>query len=183
MSPVAAVAAVAVALLMGVVVAGCSPAPTGSAGSPVGAVAVDATLLDLLPSEVADAARVVDATTAAEIAADPVLGADVEALAVALYASAQDYAVVTVTRFRPGVLTDEYYRDWRDSFDEGVCAQAGGVDGHAQALIGSRLVNIGTCAGGVRTYHLRLAEPDRIISLQALGDLRYGELIMAGVTE
>lgn len=178
-----AVAAVAVALLMGVVVAGCSPAPTGSAGSPVGAVAVDATLLDLLPSEVADAARVVDATTAAEIAADPVLGADVEALAVALYASAQDYAVVTVTRFRPGVLTDEYYRDWRDSFDEGVCAQAGGVDGHAQAPIGSRLVNIGTCAGGVRTYHLRLAEPDRIISLQALGDLRYGELIMAGVTE
>ncbi len=154
-----------------------TPAPSGAE------VIVDGSLLDALPAEIAGSPRMADVETAAGIATDPALAADIDALAVGLYAGQADYAVVTVTRLRPGVISDSYVRDWRDTFDAGVCAQAGGIDGHAEASIGGRTTFIGTCLGGVRTYHVRLADPDRIVSLQALGDARYGELIVAGLTE
>ncbi len=146
-------------------------------------VLVDASLLEVLPPDVAGVGRMADGETATGIAADPALAADIDAIAVGLYAGQADYAVVTVTRLRAGVFSDPYFRDWRDTFDAAVCAQAGGVDGHAEAAIGGRTTYIGTCVGGVRTYHVRLADPDRIVSLQALGDARYGELIVAGLTE
>lgn len=164
---------------------GRSPAtsPTGS-GVTVG---VDGSLLDALPREVGDAVLTEDAETAAGIAADVStdqdLAADLDALAVGLYAGQADYAVVTVSRMRSGLFGDAYFRDWRDSFDAAVCSQAGGIDGHAEAPIAGRTVYIGTCVGGVRTYHVRLSDPDRIISLQALGEARYGELILAGLEE
>jgi len=163
--------------------AAVDPGPSVSAGT----VVVDETLLAILPPLVDGAALTPDAETAAgiaaQVAADPGLSGDLEAVAVALYAGEADYAVVTLTRLRDGVFGEDYFRDWRDSFDQAVCAQSGGVEGHAEATIGGRTSFIGTCAGGVRTYHTRLEGPDRIVSLQALGEGRYGERILAGLTE
>ena len=172
-SPVAASASAGAAL---------DPGPSASRQT-----VVDETLLTMLPPLVDGAALTPDDATAAGIAAgiatDPGLADDLEALAVALYAGEADYAVVTLTRLREGVFGDGYFRDWRDSFDEAVCAQSGGVEGHAEATIGGRVTFIGTCAGGVRTYHTHLEGPDRIVSLQALGEARFGERILAGLTE
>lgn len=162
---------------------GPATAPGTTAPSIGGQATVDGALLDVLPPDVDGSTLQVDAETAAGIAADPALAEDIEALGVGLYAGEADYAVVTVTRLRPGVVSDPWFRDWRDTFDAGVCAQAGGIDGHAEAVIGGRTTFIGTCVGGIRTYHVHLAGPDRIVSLQALGDARYGELIVAGLTE
>jgi hypothetical protein len=164
-----------------------SPPVVASAPASAVAVGVDGSLLDILPATIDGAVMTPDAETAAGIAADvsedPSLANDMDALAVALYAGRDDYAVVTVTRLRQGPFGDDYFRDWRDSFDQAVCAQAGGIDGHAEAPLGGRTTYIGTCAGGVRTYHLRLEGPDRIVSLQALGEARFGEQIVAGLTE
>jgi hypothetical protein len=169
--------------------------PSASAGAPVdtgpsasvGTVLVDEALLGILPPLVEGAALTPDAETAAgiaaQVAADPGLAGDLVAVGVALYAGEADYAVVTLTRLRDGVFGEDYFRDWRDSFDEAVCGQSGGVEGHAEATIDGRTTFIGTCAGGVRTYHTRLEGPDRIVSLQALGEGRYGERILAGLTE
>jgi hypothetical protein len=160
-------------------------APASSAGA--GVVGVDGGLLDVLPAQVGSAVLTEDAETAAGIATDvsgdPDLAADLADLAVGLYASQTDYAVVTVTRLRDGVFDEDWFRDWRDSFDDAVCSQAGGIDGHAEAPIDGRTAYIGTCTGGVRTYHVRLSDPDRIVSLQALGEARYGELILGGLEE
>ncbi|MFP5342025.1 MAG: hypothetical protein ACLGIJ_03730 [Candidatus Limnocylindria bacterium] len=202
--PAAAVAAVATALL----VLGCgldAPNPTvspsaspdqGVTPSPdvappttpsAGSVLVDPRLLDLLPATIDDVARIDDPDTGAEIAGelagDAGLADDIEAVGVALYAGAADYAVVTVTRLRPGRFDDAYFRDWRDTFDAAVCDQAGGVDGRAEAPIAGRTAYIGTCAGGVRTYHVHLSGPERLVSLQALGEGRFGERILGGLTE
>ena len=72
--------------------------------------------------------------------------------------------VASVVKLKPGVFSDEFFRDWRDSFDEGVCGQAGGVTGNAQATMDGRTVYIGTCEGGVHTYHVHLEGPDVIVS-------------------
>lgn len=165
------------------VTTGLSTAPPETTVPSADRALVDGSLLDVLPPDVAGSPLQIDGETAAGIAADPALAADIDALAVGLYAGEADYAVVTVTRLRPGVVSEPYFRDWRDTFDAGVCAQAGGVDGHAEAVIGGRTIFIGTCVGGVRTYHVRLTDPDRLVSLQALGETRYGELILAGLTE
>jgi hypothetical protein len=91
--------------------------------------------------------------------------------------------VVTVTRLREGVFSDAFHRDWRDSFDAAVCDQAGGVIGNAEAEIDGHRTFIGTCAGGVRTYHVVLADTDTLISMQALGAGRLGERIVEELPE
>jgi hypothetical protein len=169
-----------------------SPAPSAAASSPShgAAVIVDSTLLDVLPSDVGGVERRGDEATAAEIAAGTDVATAAEAIAVALYiggpaadgsAEVSDYAVVTVTRLRPGLLDEAFHRDWRDSFDAGVCEAAGGVDGHAEAEIGGHRTFIGTCTGGVRTYHVALADERILVSMQALGAARLGERIVEGL--
>lgn len=174
-------------------------APASSAGGPspvvsaspsrAGSVVVDDTLRDLLPPEIAGIDLTPDPATAAEIAADPTLAGSVAAVAVATAFgpippdSAPDYVVVTLARLEAGVFDDAFFRDWRDTFDAAVCAQAGGVGGHAEAAIAGHQTFIATCAGGVRTYHVHLPVSDVIVSMQASGERRYGERVVEGLTE
>ena len=166
-----------------------SPA-AGPSMSPGAAVVVDPSLLDVLPSDVVGVERRGDDAAAAEITAGTDVATAAEAIAVALYiagpaagasAEVSDYAVVTVTRLRPGLLDDDFHRDWRDSFDAGVCEAAGGLDGHAEARIAGHRTFIGTCAGGVRTYHVALEDERILVSMQALGEARLGERIVEGL--
>ena len=71
----------------------------------------------------------------------------------------------------------------RDTFDTAVCEQAGGVDGRAEVEIEGRRTYVGTCAGGVRTYHVHLPDSDVIVSMQSVGEGRYGERVVAGLAE
>lgn len=199
-----------VGLALAVIVAGCGPslpsypgessassaAPPASAvptaTSPVGpsaaSVRVDATLLGRLPAAVDDVRAQPDPETAAEVAGDAALQAQVEALAIAIYVAPEasgstgDYAVATVVQLRPGVFSDTFYRDWRDTFDAGVCEQAGGVSTRAETTIAERRVFIGTCVEGIRTYHVHLAD-DLLVSIQGIGERRLGERIVGGLTE
>ena len=168
-------------------------APTGDASSspasPGAAVVVDPSLLELLPRDVAGVPLQPDAATAAEIAAEPSIAPFVSAIAIAaafapLATDANtDYVVVTVARLKPGQFGDLFYRGWRDTFDNAVCEQAGGVDGRAEVDIGGRRTYVGTCAGGVRTYHVHLPDSDVIVSMQGAGDGGFGERVVAGLTE
>ena len=162
-----------------------TPAPAAS-GTP--GVAVDPSLLDLIPDTVAGVPVQEDEATAADIAAEGSIAPFVSALAVAAAFGPQpsdalpDYVVVTVARLKPGLFGDLFFRGWRDTFDAAVCEQAGGVDGHAEAEIGGRQTFIGTCAGGVHTYHVYLHDQDVIVSLQGAGDGRFGERVIEGLT-
>ena len=42
---------------------------------------------------------------------------------------------------------------------------------------------IGTCAGGVHTYHVHLPAQDVIVSLQGAGNGRFGERVVEGLNE
>jgi hypothetical protein len=164
-----------------------SAAATASPGS---GVVVDPTLLDVLPDAIDAVPVAPDAESAGDIAAEASIAPFVSAIAVATafgpLATNQlgDYAVVTVARLRPGTFSDLFFRGWRDTFDAGVCEQAGGVEtGSAETEIAGRRTFVGTCVGGVHTYHLYLPAKDVIVSMQGVGPGRFAERIVAGITE
>ncbi len=113
--------------------------------------------------------------------ADPDFARNVEAAAFAVAVDAGDLASGVVARLRPGVYTEELFRDWRDTYNAGACGQAGGVAGNAQANLGGRTVYIGTCAGDLRVYHAYLPERGVIVSLLSVGPRRFGEQLMGGL--
>jgi hypothetical protein len=177
-----------------------SPTPVSSAAAstestpssppgPPGDVAVDLALLEHLPASVDGVTVEPDPATSAQVASDPSLSDSASGLAVALAIAAgssvaDDLAIVSVVRLRPGIFDEGFFRSWRDSYDEAACDAAGGVSGRAEAQIGGRTTFIGTCAGGAHTYHVRLESDDAIIvSVTAVGERRLGEQVVAGLTE
>lgn len=165
-----------------------SPSPQPSRSS-AGAVEVDRSLLQVLPDEVHGQPIRADDETAAEIAGSGDLAPDIEAIAVALYiqpgsSAADDLAIVSVVLVRPGVFGDAWFRSWRSTYDVGACEIAGGVQpGSAVSEIGVHETHIGACTGGVHTYHVHLQGPDRVVSITAAGEGRFGERVVAGLTE
>jgi hypothetical protein len=163
--------------------------PTPTTSPTVSGVVVDPTLLDLLPRDIEGVELRADPDTASAIAAEGSIAPFVSAIALAsafgplATDTPGDYVVVTVARLRPDTFSDLFYRGWRDTFDSAVCELAGGVDGHAEAKIGGRQTFIGTCAGGVHTYHVHLPAQDAIVSMQGLGEGRYAEHVITGLTE
>lgn len=169
-----------------------APAPTVSgAPSAIGSsgVAVDPTLLDVLPDSVAGVTIAPDLETSGEIAAEGSVAPFVSGLALATAFgppatdASTDYVVVTVAQLRPGTFSDVFFRGWRDTFDTAVCEQAGGVTGNAETDIAGRHTFIGTCAGGVHTYHVHLPVRDLIVSMQGAGNGGWPERIVEGLTE
>ena len=168
--------------------AAASGAGASSAGSPVagGAVAVDPSLLSFVPIGGNGLVQSVDPDTTAQVAADPALRANATGLIIAVYtiaatassAAGSDIAVVSVVRLRDPSFGDDWFRDWRDSYDRSACANAGGVVRNAETEIATHQVFIGSCAGGSFTYHTRVADGAIVISITAVGPGHLGETIM-----
>lgn len=144
-------------------------------------VAVDAGLLDVLPVAV-DGLPVVESPEGEAAAEkDTALPKVASAVAsgLAIDASSGDFVYAVVVRLRQGAMDDATFRDWRDSYDEGACSQANGVDAHAETTIAGRTVYIATCGGGVRTYHVWIASSQLLVSASAVGDdRRLGEKLV-----
>ena len=164
--------------------------PPGSSGgasaSPAGGVPVDPGLLAVVPIDVDGIPVTFDAETSATLAADPAVARDAAGLAVGLAivagtSAAEDLAIVNVVRLREPASGDEWFRDWRDTYDEAACGQAGGVIGAMETELGGGTVFIGSCAGGVRTYHALLPSAGLVVSVTSLGERRLGEKVMAGL--
>ena len=172
-----------------IVVATRAPASPAALASPslakgaAQALRYDESLLEILPAEL-DGLPVTSAPeAAADIGSDPDLVRAGERLALGLVVDpAGELAVAAVIALRPGVFSEAFWRDWRDSYDAGACAQAGGGRGNAEATMGGRLVHIGTCEGGARTYHVRLEGRNVLVSITAIGDVRrLGEQLVRGL--
>ncbi len=159
------------------------PVPTDEPTPPVTLVPVDRALLDVLPATVAGLTVEPSPEGEADAASDPGLAALADAFAAAIAVDPQsgDFVFAAVVAVRTGILADDVFRDWRDSYDEGACSQAGGVTGHAEAEIGGRTIFIGSCEGGLHTYHAWLADRDLLVSASSIGAGRLGERLMEGL--
>ncbi len=151
-------------------------ASSGSDASP--AVALDPTLLSILPPAIGDVPVTAEPGSFAEAIADPDFVASVEAAAFAIAVDGGDLASGVVAELRKGVYSDAFFRDWRDSYNRGACSQAGGVVGNAEAELDGRTVYVTSCAGGLLVYHAYLPGRDVVVSLFSLGDRRFGEQLM-----
>jgi hypothetical protein len=162
--------------------------PPGSVGPPpsptpppeTSPVILDPDLLTILPESI-DGFPITEAIDEAAIAlADPALPRIAAALdvGVAVDPATANLVSAHVVRLRPEAFTEDTFRQWRDSFDEGACAAAGGVGGHAEATIDDRRTFITNCAAGLHTYHVWLAEQDILISASSIGEGRFGERLM-----
>ncbi|HEY7522296.1 MAG TPA: hypothetical protein VH720_01390 [Candidatus Limnocylindrales bacterium] len=154
-----------------------SPAPSGAA--------VDPSLLDVLPSSIAGLDFIYQPDASAQAAADlsPGQGTLSIAYAVAGDPDGGDLVVAAVTRPSPRAFGDDFFRSWRDTFDESACEPAGGISGHAEAQIGGRTVFIGTCEAGLTIYHAYLARRALVVSVTSFGAGRLGEQLMGALRD
>jgi hypothetical protein len=148
-------------------------------------VAVDISLLDLLPPSVDGLPVMPSPESDVVAAADPAVVANGEAVATGLVLDpeAQTFAYATLVRLRPDTFDDALFRSWRDSFDSGACERAGGVTGHAEAVIGGHQTFIGSCEAGIRTHHVWLPEPRVLVSVSSAASGRLGEALIGGLDE
>jgi hypothetical protein len=162
-----------------------TPAVSARPSTSSGPVVIDPSLLDHLPAQVdgLDVMRSPGSDLAA--AADPVVTEFGEGVvtALAIDPASGDFAYATVVRLRPDAFSDELYRSWRVSFDEGACSQAGGVVRTAVAQISGREVHIDSCQGGLRTYHVWLGNSRILLSVSAAGERRLGELLVEALRD
>jgi hypothetical protein len=167
--------------------AASTPPPSTSAPGqrsgpdPAASVALDESLLAVLPPDVGGVPIRLEPDALASALSDPDFARNVEAAAFAVAVDAGDLASGVVARLRPGVYSDALFRDWRDTYNAGACAQAGGVAGNAQADLGGGTVYVATCAGDLRVYHAYLPERGVIVSLLSVGQRRFGEQLMGGL--
>ncbi len=169
---------------------GASATPTARPSATAATIEVRPALLGHLPPTVLGVERRDDPTTATQIASDVALSASIDAIAVSLYVAPlasdgeTDYAVATVVHVRPGTFDEGWFRDWRDSFDAGVCAQAGGVaTGRSEIPVDGRTVHRSTCVGAVVIHHVHLASPDVVVSVQGAGPADLGRSIVDELAE
>jgi hypothetical protein len=116
-----------------------------------------------------------------EAMTDPAFASSLDAAAFGVVIAGNDLASAVVARPVPGSFGEAWFRDWRDSYNEGACEQAGGLARNAEAEIGGRTVYIGTCAEGLRTYHAWLEGRGLLVSAFAVGEGRFGERLMEGL--
>ena len=161
-----------------------SGSPASATAGASGSIAVDSFLLSVLPASIKGAPLVENPEAEAHDLTDPALAGQASALAAALAidTTTSDWAYVSVVHLRVGVFSDAYFKSWRETYDSGACSQAGGVaQSSAEAEIAGHKTFIGHCVGGVLTYHVHLAPGDVIVSISALGDQRFGQLVVEGL--
>ena len=158
------------------------PPPSSTAPDDTSPIILDPALLAILPASVDGTAVQEDADEAASALSDPALPRIATGVDGAVaFDGGENLVYAWVVRLRPGVLTDPDFRQWRDAYDEGACAGAGGVVGRAEAQIGGRTAYVTSCATGLHTYHVWLKEQDTLISASSIGEARFGEKLLAGL--
>lgn len=148
------------------------PSPGG------GDVIADESLLVILPPDLDGIPVSAEDQAFAEAAGDPAFRRNVARAVFPVIVSDEDLASGVVAQLIPGRYSDVFFRDWRDSYNEGACGRSGGVASNAETELGGRTVHIGTCAGGLRIYHAWLEGRNAIVSLFSIGERRFGERLM-----
>lgn len=155
-----------------------SPSPSSSSAS---RAVEDPTLIAVLPADIDGNLVMLESQAFSEAITDASFATNIKTAAFGIVVAGNDLASAVVAKPLDGVFSDAWFRDWRDSYNEGACAQSGGVARNAEAELGGRTVYIGTCAGGLRTYHAWIEDRGLLVSAFSIGEGQFGEQLMAGL--
>ena len=165
-----------------------SGSPAAAPASPASPSPVDSdtavrddSLLSILPPDVEGAPVTVEEASFDDAARDPAFAEHVARAAFGIVTTPTDLASGVVAQLRPDLLDGAFLADWRETYNEGACSQAGGVATNAETNLGGRTVYIATCGGGLTVYHAAIPERDVIVSLFSIGEGRFGEQLMRGL--
>jgi hypothetical protein len=162
-----------------------SVAPTATAPAvtigPGQTTAEDPTLLAILPATVAGASVSQEPASFPEAIHDPSFVANVDRAVFFVIVDGNDLASGVVAHLRAGSWSDKFFGDWRASYDDGACAQSGGVVAHAETTSGGRTVYVTTCGGGLRVYHAYVESRGAVVSILSTGSRLFGGQLMAGI--
>jgi hypothetical protein len=162
-----------------------SGAPTAStpavSGAPGPITVLDPSLLAILPASVGGAIVTEEPASFAEAIRDASFVANVDRAAFAVVVDGTDLASGVVAHLRPNVFSAAFFNDWRATYDEGACAQAGGIVAHAETTTGGRTIYVTTCVGSLRVYHAYVASREVIVSLFSVGTRLFGDQVMAAL--
>ena len=157
------------------------PPPSPTPPDDTTPLAIDSTLLAILPASIDGIAITEDQDAAAEALGNAALPSIATALdaAVAVDSGNGNLVDALVVRIRPSAFGDAAFSQWRDSFDQGACAA--GIVGNAEATLGGRQTFITSCVGGMHTYHVFLKDQGIVISASAIGTGRFGEKLLGNL--
>lgn len=158
------------------------PPPSPTPPDDTSPIILDSALLAFLPVSVGGIEIKEDAEEASNALLDPALpriavGVD----GAVAFDGGGNLVYAWVVKLRPGVFTDSDFRQWRDAYDDGACAGAGGVVGRAEATIGGRQAYVTSCVAGLHTYHTWVKDQDLLVSASSIGDARFGEKLLEGL--
>jgi hypothetical protein len=159
------------------------PPPSPTPGDDATPVALDPTLISILPAAIDGIPVQEDIDEAAVALNDAVvqmIAGSVDA-GVAVDAGNGNLVYGWIVKLKPDVFNADKFRLWRDSYDEGACSAAGGVVGRAEAEIGGRTAYVTSCVTGLHTYHVWLQDQDILISASSVGEGRFGEKLLEGL--
>ncbi len=151
------------------------PMPSGAS------VALDPTLMAILPSSVGGAPVNQEPESFGEAVKDPSFVASIDRAVFPIAVSGGDLASGVIAHVRPGVYSGKMFADWRSSYDQGACAASSGVAAHAEQTLAGRTTYVTSCGGGLRVYHTYLASQGVIVSLFSTGLQDFGAQLMGGI--
>jgi hypothetical protein len=158
------------------------PPPSATPPADTSPIVLDGGLLAFLPESVDGTKVTEDVDEAANALGDPALPRIATAVDGAVaFDGGSNLVYGWVVKLRHGVFTDADFRQWRDAYDDGACAGAGGIVGRAEAQIGGRQAFVTSCVAGLHTYHVWVHEQDIMISASSIGDGRFGEKLLEGL--
>jgi hypothetical protein len=154
-----------------------TPWPNGTVGRY--GLRIDPTLLGKLPAQVGGDPIAEAAGIEAQDLDNADLPASFEGIAEGSIGEITDanWLRVSIGRLRPEAQTDDFYTNWRDQYDQGVCSRADGVASTQIETMADRSVDVATCKGGVIAYTVRFAD-GLLVSAQDLGPRRLGRQLM-----
>ena len=150
-----------------------TPGATTTAGP--GLIAIDPSLLGILPAAVGGSPVTRDMARETDAAGDAALAVRARSLVAAVVGdSGENIATAILVERRPDIDMAAWFEAYRSDFDAAACDPLGGLGGTSTLTVAGRQAQVTTCASGGTVYHVIVRGGTTILSIFEIGPLEFG---------
>ena len=156
-----------------------TPTPGAAPTASPGLIAIDPSLLGILPAAVGGSPVTRDTARETDAAGDAALAASARSLVAAVVGdSGENIATAIIVERRPDVGMAAWFEAYRSDFDAAACDALGGLGGTSTQTVAGRQAQVTTCASGGTVYHVIVRGGTTILSIFEIGPLEFGRLLL-----